>query len=169
MLPGKEKENDPAVAWHGSQRILNHPNSGSHRLPAPASVTGLGGTCYADTLQVWFATHWAPVVFQQLQQKEDGYRAENPSWMDQEVAPTDIRKQWQEARANRSSKKKPVELYLAALPTLKQGHCWGFQAERCCPLGITRAEKLQLSVFLPNDLSLEDWYAGVIWPTNCVA
>ena len=34
---------------------------------------------------------------------------------------------------------------------------------------ITRAEKLQLSVFLPNDLSLDDWYAGVyvlptVWP-----
>ena len=36
-------------------------------------------------------------------------------------------------------------------------------------LAITRAEKLQLSVFLPNDLSLDDWYAGVyalptVWP-----
>ena len=41
MLPGKEKGNDPAVAWHGLQRTLNHPNSGSHRLPALASVTGL--------------------------------------------------------------------------------------------------------------------------------
>ena len=34
---------------------------------------------------------------------------------------------------------------------------------------ITRAEKLQVSVFLPNDLSLDDWYAGVytlptVWP-----
>ena len=34
---------------------------------------------------------------------------------------------------------------------------------------VTRAEKLQLSVFLPNDLSLDDWYAGVyalptVWP-----
>ena len=32
-----------------------------------------------------------------------------------------------------------------------------------------RAEKLQVSVFLPNDLSLDDWYAGVyalptVWP-----
>ena len=41
MLPGKEKENDLAVAWHGLQRIRNHPNSGSHRLLARASVTGL--------------------------------------------------------------------------------------------------------------------------------
>ena len=41
MLPGKEKENEPAVAWRGLQRIRNHPNSGSHRLLARASVTGL--------------------------------------------------------------------------------------------------------------------------------
>ena len=61
----------------------------------------IGGTCYADTLQVWFPAHWAPVVLQQLQQKEDNYRAENPSWMDQEEAPADILKQWREARANR--------------------------------------------------------------------
>ena len=54
--------------------------------------------------------HWASVLLQQLQQKEDSYRAENPSWMDQEEAPADIRKRIQ----------LPVELYLAALPTLKQ-------------------------------------------------
>ena len=47
-------------------------------------------------------TSWhGPVVLQQLQQKEDSYRVENPSWMDQEEAPADIRKQWQEIRANR--------------------------------------------------------------------
>ena len=48
-----------------------------------------------------FPAHWAPAVLQQLQKKEDRYRAENPSWMDEEVAPADIAKQWQEARANR--------------------------------------------------------------------
>ena len=41
MLPDKEKESDPAVAWHGLQRFLNHPNSGNRRLLALASVTGL--------------------------------------------------------------------------------------------------------------------------------
>ena len=40
-------------------------------------------------------------LLQQLQHKEDSYRAQNPSWIDQEEAPADIRKQWQEARANR--------------------------------------------------------------------
>ena len=41
MLPEKEKGSDPAVAWHGLQRFLNHPNSGNRRLLALASVTGL--------------------------------------------------------------------------------------------------------------------------------
>ena len=48
-------------------------------------------------------------------------------------------------------------------------HCWGLEAERRCPLGITNAEKLQLSVFLPYELSMQDWYAGIyglptVWP-----
>ena len=54
----------------------------------------------------------------------------------------------------------PVEQYLAALPTLKQGVIAGvFRQKGAAPWGITRAEKLQLSVLLPTDLSLEDWYA----------
>ena len=64
----------------------------------------------------------------------------------------------------------PVERYLAALPTLRQGVIAGvFRNKGAAPWAITRAEKLQLSVFLPNDLSLDDWYAGVyalptVWP-----
>ena len=157
----------------------------------------IGGICYADTLQVWFPAHWAPVVLQQLQHKEDSYRAAHPSWMDQEEAPADIRKQWQVARANRRMQFKvgnyrdgdresnirmltgtikadwiqlPVERYLAALPTLRHGVIAGvFRNKGAAPWATTRAEKLQLSVFLPNDLSLDDWYAGVyalptVWP-----
>ena len=184
----------------GLARVAAYPRPPKQRKPSASGTSfsdWIGGTCYADTLQVWFPAHWAPVVLQQLQQKEDSYRAENPSWMDQEVAPADIRKQWQEARANRRMQFKvgnyrdgswesnirmltgtikadwiqlPVELYLAALPTLKQGVIAGvFRQKGAAPWGITRAEKLQLSVFLPNDLSLEDWYAGVyglptVWP-----
>ena len=116
--------------------------------------------------------------------------------MDQAEAPADIRKQWQEAGANRRMQFKvgnyrdgdresnirmltgtikadwilPVERYLAALPTLRQGVIAGvFRNKGAAPWAITRAEKLQLSVFLPNDLSLDDWYAGVyalptVWP-----
>ena len=61
MLPGKEKENDPAVAWLGLQRIPNHPNSGSHRLLAPASVTGL-------------------VVLVMLIPYRSGFRPTGPQW-----------------------------------------------------------------------------------------
>ena len=184
----------------GLARVAAFSKPPKQRKPSASGTSfsdWIGGTCYADTLQVWFPAHWAPVVLQQLQQKEDNYRAENPSWMDQEVAPADILKQWQEARANRRMQFKvgnyrdgswesnirlltgtikvdwiqlPVEQYLAMLPTLKQGVIAGvFRQKGAAPWGITRAEKLQLSVFLPNDLSLEDWYAGVyglptVWP-----
>ena len=44
-----------------------------------------------------------------------------------------------------------------------------FKIKGASPWAITRAEKLQVSVFLPNDLSLDEWYAGVhalptVWP-----
>ena len=64
----------------------------------------------------------------------------------------------------------PVEPYLAALPTLQQDVIAGvFRQKGAAPWGCTKAEKLQLSVLLPNDLSLEDWYAEVyglptVWP-----
>ena len=180
MLPEKEKGNDPAVAWHGFQRTLNHPSSGSHRLPALASVTGL------------------EVLVMRIPYR-CGFRPTGPQWcynscsrrritmqktrlgMDQEEAPADILKQWREARANRRMQFKvgkyrdgswesnirmltgtikvdwiqlPVEPYLAALPTLQQGVIAGvFRQKGAAPWGCTRAEKLQLSVLLPNDLS----------------
>ena len=151
----------------GLARVAAYPKPPKQRKPSASGTSfsdWIGGTCYADTLQVWFPAHWAPVVLQQLQQKEDSYRAENPSWMDQEVAPVDIRKQWQEARANRRMQFKvgnyrdgswesnirmltgtikvdwiqlPVELYLAALPTLKQGVIAGvFRQKGAAPWGI---------------------------------
>ena len=172
MLPGS-----------GLARVAACPKTPIQRKPSASGTCfsdWIGGTCYADTLQVWFPAHSAPVVLQQLQQKEGNYRAENPSWMDQEEAPADILKQWQ-ARANRRMQfmvgnyrdgswesnirmltgtikvdwiQLPVEPYLAALPTLQQGVIAGvFRQKGAAPWGITRAEKLQLSVLLPNDLS----------------
>ena len=121
----------------------------------------IGGTCYADTLQVWFPAHWAPVVLQQLQQKEDSYRAENLSWMDQEEAPADILKQWQEARAKRRMQFKVgnyrdgdwvsnIRMLTGTIKVIGSScrtlpccpsyieawcHCWRVQEQRCCPLG----------------------------------
>ena len=210
MRQGQEKGIDPAVAWPVLPKKRKPSASGTRfcdfviaskffpsgqKLSCSAGKqTGtrfcdwIGGACYADTLQVWFPAHWAPVVLHQLQHKEDSYRAAHPSWMDQAEAPVDIRKQWQEARANRRMQFKvgnyrdgdresnirmtgtlkadwiqlPVERYLAALPILRQGVIAGvFKNKGAAPWAITRAEKLQLSVFLPNDLSLDDWYARV--------
>ena len=44
-----------------------------------------------------------------------------------------------------------------------------FKIKGASSWAITRAEKLQVSVFLPNELSMNDWYAGVyalptVWP-----
>ena len=116
--------------------------------------------------------------------------------MDEEVAPVDIPKQWQEARANRHMQFKvgnyrdgswratsgcwqaPLKLTgyscqssnTLLRSTLKQGVIARvFRQKGAAPWGITKAEKLQLSVFLPNELSLEDWYAEAyglptVWP-----
>ena len=84
----------------GLARVAAHPRPPKKRKPSASGTKvcdSIGGICYADTLQVWFPAHWAPVVLQQLQHKEDSYRAAHPSWMDQAEAPADIRKQWQEA------------------------------------------------------------------------
>ena len=151
----------------------NRPSSGLARIsayPRPPkklkpSASGtrftdwIGGICYADTLQVWFPAHWAPVILRQLQDTEDAYRAAHPSWMDLEVVPDDMKMQWQEANANRRMQFKvgvykdsnirmltgtikadwiqlPVERYLTVLPTLKQGVIAGvFKNKRSRSLG----------------------------------
>ena len=187
MFLGRRKERPSS----GLARIAAHPRPSKKRKPQASGTRfcdWIGGICYADTLQVWFPAHWAPVVFEQLQHKEDSYRAAHISWMDQEEAPADIRKQWQGSRLAITEMvtesnirmltgtikadwiQLPVERYLAALPTLRHGVIAGvFRNKGAAPWAITRAEKLQLSVFLPNDLSLDDWYAGVyalptVWP-----
>ena len=69
----------------GLARVAAYPKPPKQRKPSASGTSfsdWIGGTCCADTSQVWFPAHWAPVVLQQLQ-KEDNYRAENPSWMDQ--------------------------------------------------------------------------------------
>ena len=63
-----------------------------------------------------------------------------------------------------------VESYLAVFPTLKQGVIAGvFKIKGASPWAITRAEKIQVSLFLPNEQSMDDWYAAVyalptVWP-----
>ena len=150
----------------GLARVAAHPRPPKNRKPSASGTRfcdWVGGICCADTLQVWFPAHWAPVVLHQLQQKEDSYRAAHPSWMDQEEAPVDIKKQWQEARANRRMQFKvgnyrdgdkesnirmltgtikadwiqlPVERYLCCPSHIETGcHCWCVQEQRSRTLG----------------------------------
>ena len=132
MLPGKEKGNDPAVAWHGLQRPLNHPNSGSHRLLAPASVTGL------------------EVLVMRIPYRS-GFR---PQWC-----------------YNSCSRRRITIVQKTRLGWTRRRllRTFASNGKKHGQTDVCRAEKLQLSVLLPNDLSLEDWYAGVyglptIWP-----
>ena len=101
MRQGQEKGIDPAVAWSVSPHTLGHPRNGNHLLLAPDFVTGLVVSAMRILCRCGFQPTEPSVVLQQLQHKEDSYRAAHPSWMDQAEAPVDIRKQWHEARANR--------------------------------------------------------------------
>ena len=179
MRQGQEKGIDPAVAWPVSLHTLGHPRNGNHPPLAPDFVTG-------------------SVVFAMRILCRCGSGPLGPCGFTPVATKGDIKKQWQEARANRRMQQfkvgnyrdgdkesnirmltgtikadwiqLPVERYLAALPTLRQGVIAGvFRNKGAAPWAITRAEKLQLSVFLPNDLSLDDGYAGVyalptVWP-----
>ena len=80
MLPGNVKENDPAVDWHGLQRMPNHPNNGGRRLLARVSVTGLEVPVMRIPHKSGFLPT-GPLWCCNMQKKEDNYRAENPSWM----------------------------------------------------------------------------------------
>jgi len=58
----------------GLARISAHPRPPKKLKPAASGTRftdWVGGMCYADTLQVWFPAHWAPLVLRQLQRKED--------------------------------------------------------------------------------------------------
>ena len=109
---------------------------------------------------MWFPAHWAPVVLRQLQHTE--------------VAPDDIKTQWQEQMpivnwhqsgldTNASWKVSNRSSHIEA-----RCHCRGGQ-EQVPLLGPSLGPRsLQLSV-LPNDLSMDEWYAGVyalptVWP-----
>ena len=64
----------------------------------------------------------------------------------------------------------PVENYFAMFPTLKQGVVAEvFKIKGASPWAITRAENLQVSLFLPNRQPMDDWYAAIyalptVWP-----
>ena len=75
---GNGEKNRPS---NGLARISAHPRPPKKLKPAASGTRftdWIGGVCYADTLQVWFLAHSAPLVLRHLQRKEDEYRVANP-------------------------------------------------------------------------------------------
>ena len=103
MRQGQEKGTDPAVAWPVSLHTLGHPRNGNHLLLAPDFVTGLVVFAMRILCRCGFRPTGPRWYLHQLQHKEDTYRAAHPSWMDQEEAPVDIQKQWQEAKGQQEN------------------------------------------------------------------
>ena len=93
-----------AARWISRDKYGRPPKKLKSAASGTRFTDWIGGV--ADTLQVWFPAHWTLLVLHQLQPKEDECRASNPSWMDQDDVPDDIRKQWQETRANRTTQSK---------------------------------------------------------------
>ena len=48
--------------------------------------------CPVDFLNVWFPAHWAPLVLQALQQREDKYRQDHSLWFDAPSGASDSNK-----------------------------------------------------------------------------
>ena len=131
---GTGEKNRPS---NGLARISAHPRPPKKLKPAASGTRfteWIGGMCYADTLQVWFPAHWAPLVIRQLQRKEDEYRPANPSWVDQPVVPDDIRQQWQEAQANIAGASKTKGATPWAITRAEKLWMIGIQGFMPCPL-----------------------------------
>ena len=61
-----------------------------------------------------------------------------------------------------------AQSYLAVFPTLKQGGIAKvFKIKGASPWAITRAEKIQVSLFLLNKQSMDDWYTAVMLCPPC--
>ena len=60
-------------------------------LSAPISEW-IGAECPIHFLNVWFPAHWAPLVFQAIQQKGEQHRKDYPMWFDAPAQDTDSAK-----------------------------------------------------------------------------
>ena len=175
----------PAMVWPESQNTLGRHQI--HRLDWRCVL------CDADTLQIWFPAHsallycascserrtstelptslrWTRMMF--LMIFESSSRRHGPIGLQFKVG--DFKFKSSNIRILTGTLKAdwiqlPVKRYLAALPTLKQGVIAGvFKIKGASSWAITRTQKLQVSACLPNELSMDDWYAGVYarpqWP-----
>ena len=197
MRQGQEKGIDPAVAWPVSLHTLGHPRNGNHLLLAPDFVTGLVVFAMRILCRCGFRPTGPLWYYTSCNTRRIPIEPANPSWMDQEEAPVDIKKQWQEARANRRMQFKvgnyrdgdkesnicmltgtiktdwiqlPVERYLAAPSYIEtRCHCWGVQEQRSRTLG--HHEGWEVAAFgLSSQWPVIGWLVcRSLRPAHCVA
>ena len=67
------------VASHSKPKSQD--NADMHPLHAPITEW-IGADCPVDFLNVWFPAHWAPIVFHELQRREDQYAKDHSLWFD---------------------------------------------------------------------------------------
>ena len=78
-------------------KVASHPraktqvNANMHPLHAPITEW-IGAECPVDFLNIWLPAHWAPLVFQELQHREDKYRQDHSLWFDAPSCASDSNK-----------------------------------------------------------------------------
>ena len=152
----------------------------------------IGGLCDADSLYVWFPAHWVPHLLRRLEAREDEYRQQHPLWFDRELPDDALLEDQQKAKAGRKLQfgirpcvdnirqltgsiradwlSLPLDKFRQQLQQVRKGVVAGiFQAKVAQPWTETSAPRLQVSFFLPNDSTLDQWYEAVFglplsWP-----
>ena len=89
LLTCSVKANLVKVASHTKSKSQG--NTTLH--PLHAHITDwIGADCPVDFLNVWFPAHWAPIVFHELQGREQQYRRDHALWFDAPARSSDSNK-----------------------------------------------------------------------------
>ena len=168
------------MASHPKIRYQTTANLNALSAPIPEWIWA---ECPIDFLHVWFPAHWAPLVFQAIQQKGEQHRKEKPKWFDAPARATDSAKMVREraeALQSRQLQKGqmdsrgdiptlmgklkvdwidlPVDDITKQFGTLKEGILRGvFRQKAAAAWFGCRAEKAQITVILPSKLDADTW------------
>ena len=132
-------------------------------------------------MNVWFPAHWAPVVMEVLETKNEDFRKKYPRWFpesgsarasgssgqsreNRELSFCKGRMDRDESLPTLTGRLKadwihlPVDDVLALFPTVREGICMGvFRQKAAATWFRPRPTKLQVTVLIPGPLSVDDW------------
>ena len=132
-------------------------------------------------MNVWIPAHWAPVVMEVLETKNEDFRKKYPRWFP-ESGSARASGSYGQSRENRALSfckgrmdrdeslptltgrlkadwiHLPVDDVLALFPTVREGICMGvFRQKAAATWFRPRPTKLQVTVLIPGPLSVDDW------------